>query len=651
MPPPYFHIRSSMLIEKELIVQAKEKLGEKAILAIKEYFDIQNWDEKNSKGSCPFGHSDSSPSFIWNPKTLCFHCFSCGRNFGILDLYMKQGSTYLESVEKLFDEVGIKYKFGERGVRSKRDYNYPVVDCVEDMGIVQKYFESRHISKETLDYCKVGQDKSGNVVWKFFDENDTLLTVKLRHPRKPKPNEEKEWYLPGYDNTPILYNMQHADPSNGPLVITEGQIDTLAVIESGYLNVVSVPGGAQNNKWIEICYDWLNQFDQFIIFSDADTAGVKMRKEVVSRLGQWKCKYIEIPEEYTNENKEYKDANAILFAYGKQAVLNLINNAQEIPIEGIIDLSQADTFDIELAPGLYPGLKSVKDIVYKFLLGTVVVVTGLRGSGKSSLINQLFVCDPLQNGYDVFCYSGELSPSVLKNWISLTMASPEFVTMKDRFVHLIDKTAKTQMEDWYKERIWIYNQVSNKAKDVLDKAIAVTRKYGVKIWIIDNLTTLDLESGDDNINQKQKDFVVELNRLAMLYGVLVVLVVHPRKVQNGQELNSDDVGGSGAITNLAQYVLSVKRFTKKEKDGETDNKGNYRRGKEPIEEDVEINIMKNRFSGRIGTARLYFEYSSYRFFSTPSELYFRYKWYKGDPNKPIPKFDPRNAKLPEGMRD
>lgn len=640
-----------MLIEKELIIEAKEKFGDKAIELIKDYFQLENWNEKYSSGSCPFGHTDDSPSFIWNPKNYSFHCFSCNRNFGILDLYMQQGMTYLESVEKLFDEVDIKYKFGERGVRSKRNYKYPIIECSEDRSKVEQYFESRKISKETLDYCNVCQDTTGHVVWKFYDENDTLLTVKLRNARKPKPTEEKEWFLPNFDNTPILYNMNKVDHSDGPLTITEGQIDTLSIIECGYKNVVSVPGGAGNTKWIETCYDWLEQFDQIIIWADDDEAGMKMRKEACARLGQWRCKYVEIPDEYKNEKIDVKDANAVLFFYGKQPVLDLISNAQEIPITGVGDLATVDDFDIEKAQGIYTGIEPLDDMLYKFLFGNVIVITGRRGEGKSSLINQLLICEGLNQGYDSYIFSGELSASVLKSWLNVTLAGPENVKMKNKFVHVIDPIAKKKLEDWYEGRIWFYDdKKSNQESNVLDKAIAVTRKYGVKIWVIDNLSVLDLGANDSNIYEKQKDFMTKLVGLADLYNVLIALVIHPRKTQGGYELENDDVGGTGAFTNLAQYVILSKRFSQVEKEGTKDKRGNYLKGKEPVEEDVAIRKTKDRFTGRVGEVRLYFDYSSRRFYVNEIDLNKRYKW-DADNTKPLYKYDPRQDRIPPIMRD
>jgi twinkle protein len=334
---------------------------------------------------------------------------------------------------------------------------------------------------------------------------------------------------------------------------------------------------------------------------------------------------------------------------GRDTPTELIENAQEMPIEGVEDMANIEDFDLEKAEGLPPGLKSINDIIYKFLFKSVLLITGVKGHGKSTLVNQLFVCNALQQGHDVFMFSGELGGPVLKSWIELTMAGPEKVVMKDDFVHVIDSDARAEMRNWYKNRVWVYNENDNSADAILNKAIATTRKYGVKVWIIDNLMTIDIGASDENIYQKQKDFIVKLNKYAMLYNVLIVLVTHPRKLMRGADLTTDDIAGSGDLGNLAQYILSVRRFNESEKQGETDRNGNFLKGKGPIEEDAEVRIMKNRYTGKIGSAKLYFDYPSYRFYGEPNEYYFRYSWNKDD--SPYPRKDPRRDRFPTPFDD
>jgi hypothetical protein len=91
-----------LLIDPKYIKKAKEKLGDQTAFIIAEELQLEDFDEKNLKGRCCF-HQEDTPSMIFNPKTLSYHCFGCGRNTDILDAYMHNGCTYLQAVQKLFD--------------------------------------------------------------------------------------------------------------------------------------------------------------------------------------------------------------------------------------------------------------------------------------------------------------------------------------------------------------------------------------------------------------------------------------------------------------------------------------------------------------------------------------------------------------------
>jgi hypothetical protein len=112
---------------------------------------------------------------------------------------------------------------------------------------------------------------------------------------------------------------------------------------------------------------------------------------------------------------------------------------------------------------------------------------------------------------------------------------------------------------------------------------------------------------------------------------------------------ADDVAGAAELTNLCQYGITIHRYTKKEKEGEKNKRGDgYVKGKEPIPYDVLAAIFKNRYTGKMGEAQLYFDYPSYRFFGTPEELWKRYKWDKN--TSPLRKDDPnKHSDVPEGF--
>lgn len=630
-----------MLIEKELIQEAKEKLGDTAAQIIREDLELENFDEKNYKCCCPF-HEEDTPSFIWNPKEFYFHCFGCGKNYGIIDHYQSfYNFSFLDSIQKLFELVDIPFMFGEKGIKQNKKYSYPYHVDSKDRTQAESYLELRGISKKTLDYCDVQQEQ-GNIVFHFYDANDVLLLVKYRPARKISKNENKEWCQPGASTSPILFNMNKIDPSK-PLVITEGEIDCLSVIEAGYQNCVSIPLGALGEQWIEFNWDWLEQFDKIIIWSDNDSAGINMRKNVCGRLGTYRAYFVELPN--VIDGKKVKDANEVLYHFGKEAVIDFIENANEIPVSNVVDLSEVTDYDIEHAQGLYTGIQELDKYIYKIVAGTLSIWTGVNSSGKSVLTNQIAICESLNQGYDVFSFSGELSKPLLKNWIERTMAGTEHIEMNENFGRKIDKDSLLKMRNWYKKRLWIYdNDRDYTATSILNKMEELARKWGVKVFVIDNLMMVDLECSEKEKWNAQKLFVLKLVNFASKYNVFVHLVAHPRKVERGQRVSKEDVAGSGDITNLAHYVFAVHRY----KDIEKENmlmEPNKFNGKIY---DCCVSLFKNRITGtQDKEIQTWFDTPSYRFYSNTNELYKRYKW--NDDNSPLPTYNPKDV-LPEFMQ-
>jgi len=638
-----------LLIPKDLIIQAKEKLGDRAAYIIAQDLQLQKFDEKNLKALC-YWHDEETPSLVWNHKDNYYKCFGCGRVYSIIDHYMNfYNLTYLGAVEKLFDESGIKYSFGTKNIKTKREYKYPKEETNTDRSKVEQYLALRCISKETLDYCDIRQDSHGNIVFNYYDTNDVLTMVKYRPARKLNKGEIKCWCQKGADTTPLLFNINRIDPTQ-PLLICEGELDCLSAIEAGFKNAVSVPFGAGNESWVEENWDFLEQFNKIIVWTDADEAGRKMKKNIIPRLGQWRCYEVEAPTEIEKDGKivYVKDINEVLYYYGKDKVIECINNAKEMPITDVVDLYDIQEFDLETAEGVFSGFEEIDKWIYKFFFGCINIITGINGSGKSVLINQMCICEPLNQGYDVFVFSGEMTKPQLKKWIELQLAGRRHIQVENRHIRKIKPEIRKQIRDWYRGRIYVYdNDKDFTATSILNKMEELARKKGVKIFVLDNLMMIDLECNNENIWQKQKEFVIKLVNFAHKFNVLVHLVAHPKKVETIRRLTKLDVGGSGDITNLAHYVMSIHRVTPKEKEGVKNKKGEY--VVQPVEYDCIIDLFKNRITGtQDKELGVYFDSPSYRLWSTKEELDKVFKWDKNKYNDNLP--DPREEDLPEFMR-
>jgi len=624
---------SLLQIDRDTILEAKEKLGDENALIIAQELDIHDFDEQNLRCCCPF-HQEDHASFIYNKKTFSFHCFgACARNYDILDVFIYKGMTYLQACQKLFDLAGVKYSFGELGVKTKHQYKYPKEVPLGDKSKIYSYFKTRCISAKTLDYADVRQDDEGNIVWNYYDTNDVLTMVKYRPSRKVRKGENKCWCQKNADTSNLLFNMNRINV-NSPLLICEGEPDCLSAIEAGYTNTVSVPLGSSNYHWIEENWDWLEQFDSIIVCSDNDEAGIKMQKEVVYRLGSWRTKVVEIPPFVERENGKtlpVNDLNEALYFFGKDKVLEFILNAKDSPVPGVVDFSDIQDVDLDQIDGVTTGIKPLDRYLMKLFQGTLNIITGINGAGKSSFINQL-ICQSLEQDKNVFLFSGELPNFQTKNWLNSVLAGQRHMEerhFEDSVYYKVKPEAKKEIEDFYRGRLYIYEDGrSNRMTDLLKTMEDSVRKYGTKLLILDNLTAINLECSDDNKYNKQSELIMQLISFAVKFNVIVLLVVHPHKIDTMRRLNKMDVQGISAIIDLAHRIISLYRVSEKDKQGEPKLNGSGWRIK-PVKEDVLIDILKDRMLGFEGrSVGVYYDQPSRRFFTNEADLDRRYSWDK-----------------------
>lgn len=591
-----------MQIDRDAIMQAKEKLGDDNARIIVEELGISDYDERDMKCCCPF-HQEDHASFIYNKKAFNFRCFgACSRSYDILDVLMYKGMTYAQACRKLFELAGMPYSFGELGVKTRRQYQYPKEVVCDDKSKVYEYFKKRKISPQTIDYADVRQDGEGNAVFNYYDTNDVLTMVKYRPSRKIKKGENKCWCQKGADTTPLLFNMNRIN-TTVPLLICEGEPDCLSAIEAGFTNTVSVPLGSTNFHWIEENWDFLEQFDSIIICSDNDEAGLKMQKECIYRLGSWRTKVVEVPQLYvdtaTNQRYSVNDLNEVLYYFGKEKVMEIILDAKDSPVPGVVDFADIEDIDLDALDGIPTGLPNLDRYLMKLFYGTLNIVTGINGSGKSSFLNQV-ICQCLDRGENAYLFSGELPNFQAKNWLNFIFAGQRNVKecqYNDSTFYKVTPEAKKAISEFYRGRLYIRQDgESNKAADLLKSMEDSVRKYGTKLLILDNLTAINLESNDSNKYDKQADFIMDLIAFAVKFNVVVILVVHPHKIDMMRRLSKMDVQGISAIIDLAHRIISLYRVQESDRQGVPKLNGNGWKVK-PIKADVIFDILKDRLTG------------------------------------------------------
>ena len=551
---------------------------------------------KNNKCLC-FKHSESNPSMSYDSKKKKFKCFSCGASYDIFNHYQEHyNKSFLEAIKSIVNDFGMNIDININD--SDRKLKKEPTKYEKGNNNILSYCEKRNISKATLDY--IGVKESGNcIVFEYKNELGEHLANKYR--KTKESNGPKMWFEEG-TNVNTLFNMDKVNISE-PLLVTEGEFDCLSAIESGFKNAVSIPSGVNStNQWITSNWTFIEQFEEIVIWFDNDEAGIKGAREVFNRLPNASVKIVRC--EVAN------DINELLHKYGKLAVLKQIEKASTPMLEGVATLDMVEDFDVHEAETLKTGIEYIDDKLIGMVFGSLNVLSGRNGSGKSTILNQIYIAEAIAQGYKAFLFSGELVAGNVKYWLLQTLANEEqFAEYTAKDGHKYKKVtiqSKEKIIEDIKDKFFLYDNDDCRIESIIDKMTILAKRYGVRVFVIDNLMTI--ESNYKDKYEAETDIVKKLKNFAKKYNALVHLVAHPRKSIN-EEIEKDDVAGSANITNLADYVTTISRA----KD-------------DVVEYDAILKILKNRHTGVNVGKKLMFNLERKRFYSveTEKELHRRY---------------------------
>ena len=504
---------------------------------------------------CPFcnggDRQQDRRTFALSAENGCYVCKrgSCG----------KRGN--LESLADHFnDSVHIERPSRGNFESKAKSYKLPEVKMFPPTEKIYQYIESRGISRKTVDDFKIQSDEKGNIVFPFYENGENVF-VKFRKPEKHRPEDRspKEWRESG--TKPILFGMDMCVFSK-PLCVCEGQFDAMALYEAGITNVVSVPSGCEDFSWVENCYDWLERFKTIILFGDNDEPGQKMVRTLAKRLDESRCRVVEGYPEYV-PGQFCKDANEILVRMGEFALIEMVENAREVPVKGLLDLGTLPPEDPTLVPRIKTNIPKLDAVTGGLLEGGITVIVGKAGSGKSCLANSITL-NALEQGFTVCVYTGEFRPPRFQHWINLQAAGSEYIGLKydpikDKQVPYLSYAVEEHIMNWYKGRLLVYDNEEmyegDQADSVLSVFTAAVRRYDAKLLICDNLMTMTSDKEDETAAQRV--LANKLKKFANRYNVAILLIAHARKTKVGEKLNADDLSGSSATNNLADMTLSV----------------------------------------------------------------------------------------------
>jgi len=503
-------------------------------------FNQHNLDVGKTQGICPLCSHERKPK---NQKAKCASydwerglgtCHHCDSSFQ-LHTYQRKGAS-----EKTY-------------VRPES------IEVKPPTSKVIEWFKTRGISQQTLIDLRCGEGpefmpqtgKSENTIQFNYIIGDELINVKYRDGRKNfklYKGAEKIFYninsIVGYDTC----------------VITEGEMDVLALHEAGIKNAISVPNGATLNSnnldYLDNCIDYFEDKERVILALDDDEPGQALQQELIRRLGAEVC--------FLTTFEDCKDANEYLIKYGKDKLVNRVEGARPVPLENVTTLKDiedeiTDFVKNGFKPGYQIGIPNF-DSIFSTYTGQFITVTGIPSSGKSDFVDQMVVGYNQRYEWKTAFASPENAPTYLHAHKLMRKVWQDMPTRND-----IGTDKWNQVAEHVNDNFFFIDMERYTLESVLRKGAELVKRKGIKCLVIDPFNKIrDVDCKTEDVNRYTMEYLTKIETFAKKYDVLVFIVAHPTKMYRDKDGNIEEptmynIKGGGEWYDASYHGILVHR--------------------------------------------------------------------------------------------
>jgi len=355
-----------------------------------------------------------------------------------------------------------------------------------------------------------------------------------------------------------------------PVVIVEGEIDALTLMQCGISNVLSVPGGApmkvsdgkidasEDKKFAFVwsAFELLQKIPSVIIATDTDAPGQALAEELARRIGKDKCKIAKF---------EYKDLNEAFLADGADKVKEIILGAEPYPVAG---LSTASKFQERLndlwgkgtGSGESTGYSNV-DEIYTVAQGQLTIVTGYPSSGKSNFVDQLMVNLARRSDWKFAICSFENQPEIHISRLMEIYKEKRFFDGNNRMT----EGEKNEAFKWVEDHFLFLDSEGaepSSIESILERARVAVARTGIRGLVVDPYNYIENKGGAAE-HEFISAMLTRIQAFAKAYGVHIWFVAHPSKItRSGMDLPRPDgmaISGSMAWWAKADCGITVHR--------------------------------------------------------------------------------------------
>ena len=488
---------------------------------------------------CPGCMKDKLYVNIENQLFHCFHCETIDPESTYAKGHLSQlKETYgdVMSVAKITKEPDKEANFTDMVSR----YVYELKNNKKAL----RYLMKRGFTSETIEKYQLGFTTRYNQEWLCIPsiENDIPKLLKLRK-LPPDTSPELGKYIREKNSKSILFNGDAIDKFD-TIMIVEGEIDALTLLQNGYENVVGITGGAGTLKseW----YDQLILKERLILILDSDEAGQKAAKNVwATRLGVNRVWNVLLPED--------EDINSFFLKYTKESFDRIIKKASRWKVEGVVDLGEALSQLYQSSQSIDAVFPTPYSSLNKLLPGgglqkTHLVTIGAPGGiGKTTMAMQ--ICYHITKKYEL--------PSL---FICLEMPAKDLAVKviqldRDLSYKEIDPSDGLIYAQELEDLDMYFSYSSQLDVSMLVETTKVCRdRFGVGIVVLDNLQLMVR-------SQEHMDYALvsqKAKQLAMDLDMIFVLISQPTKLA-GRSMTSDDLKGTSAVHADSDEILIINR--------------------------------------------------------------------------------------------
>lgn len=350
-----------------------------------------------------------------------------------------------------------------------------------------------------------------------------------------------------------LYNEDCLKAGDGPVVVTEGEIDALSVMQAGYMRAVSLPDGwsadGEKRQSLLDAEPLLRNAPFVIVAGDNDEAGASLPKAVANILLGHDVRFVTWPE-------GCKDANDVLIKHGEGVLSKCLTEAKRIDPEGGYITGISDLPPMPARRVLRMGLKPF-DHVMAFEIGAMSVGTGTPGAGKSTFTTFAAYNVAKSEGVSVGMLSFETHPYRTRDHLSRLHTSRPWDTLvgdmkaeTEAFLDQHFRIVHRRFDETSHNLLWLKNMIYTLA--VRDNC---------KLIIVDPWNELEhLPEPGESMTAYINFALQSIRTWAEQFDTHICLIAHPRKMNTEGKPRSPtgyDVADSAAFFNKPSLGFSV----------------------------------------------------------------------------------------------